>query len=204
MYKGHHKYKHGRKTAAKICSYSRTPDEWPPSPTTIPLIRPHFVWRTGHSVCVRIPHERPSLLYDHTNVILIRGVLLYYSIFRDLCDKIPVYSRPENLITKFEYFPGCIQMRPRAAITYTACCEVKKGLEAVNNTFCFFLALASAIFLIGRALINFNCSLYKAICSWKRRSKETSYKLLPQIVVVTWLVVYYYKCTVHKNMWKLK
>ena len=50
--------------------YSRTPDERPPSPTTIPLIRPHFVWRTGHSVCIRIPHERPSLLYDHTNVIL--------------------------------------------------------------------------------------------------------------------------------------
>ena len=26
--------------------YSRTPDERPPSPTTIPLIRPYFVWRT--------------------------------------------------------------------------------------------------------------------------------------------------------------
>ena len=25
------------------CEYSRTPDERPPSPTTIPLIRPHFV-----------------------------------------------------------------------------------------------------------------------------------------------------------------
>ena len=25
------------------CMYSRTPDERPPSPTTIPLIRPHFV-----------------------------------------------------------------------------------------------------------------------------------------------------------------
>ena len=50
--------------------YSRTPDERPPSPTTIPLIWPHFVWRTVVSVCIRIPHERPSLLYDHTNVIL--------------------------------------------------------------------------------------------------------------------------------------
>ena len=50
--------------------YSRTPDERPPSPTTIPLIRPHFVWRTGVYVRIRIPHERPSLLYDHTNVIL--------------------------------------------------------------------------------------------------------------------------------------
>ena len=50
--------------------YSRTPDERPPSPTTIPLIRPHFVWRTVVSVRIRIPHERPSLLYDHTNVIL--------------------------------------------------------------------------------------------------------------------------------------
>ena len=50
--------------------YSGTPDERPPSPTTIPLIRPHFVWRTAVSVRIRIPHERPSLLYDHTNVIL--------------------------------------------------------------------------------------------------------------------------------------
>ena len=50
--------------------YSRTPDERPPSPTTIPLIRPHFVWRTVVSVRIRIPHERPSLLCDHTNVIL--------------------------------------------------------------------------------------------------------------------------------------
>ena len=49
---------------------SRTPDERPPSPTTTPLIRPHFVWRTVVSVRIRIPHERPSLLYDHTNVIL--------------------------------------------------------------------------------------------------------------------------------------
>ena len=49
---------------------SRTPDERPPSPTTIPLIRPHFVWRTVVSVRIRIPHEQPSLLYDHTNVIL--------------------------------------------------------------------------------------------------------------------------------------
>ena len=53
-----------------ILWYSRTPDERPPSPTTIPLIRPHFVWRTVVSVRIRIPHERPSLLYDHTNVIL--------------------------------------------------------------------------------------------------------------------------------------
>ena len=52
------------------CHYSRTPDERPPSPTTIPLIRPHFVWWTVVSVRIRIPHERPSLLYDHTNVIL--------------------------------------------------------------------------------------------------------------------------------------
>ena len=36
--------------------YSRTPDERPPSPTTIPLIRPHFVWRTVVSVRIRIPH----------------------------------------------------------------------------------------------------------------------------------------------------
>ena len=50
--------------------YSRTPDERPPSPTTIPLIWPHFVWRTVVSVRIRIPHERPSLLYDHTNVLV--------------------------------------------------------------------------------------------------------------------------------------
>ena len=147
MYKGHHKYKHSGKTAAKICSY--------------------------------------------------------YSISRDRCDKIPVYSRTEILIIKFQYFPGCVQVRPRAAITYTVCREVEEALEAVNHTFCFFRALASAIFLIGRALINFNCSLYKAICSYKQRSKETSYKHLPQIVAVIRLVVYNYKCTVHKNLCKL-
>ena len=56
--------------AAVTPMYSRTPDERPPSPTTIPLIRPHFVWRTVVSVRIRIPHERPSLLYDHTHVIL--------------------------------------------------------------------------------------------------------------------------------------
>ena len=50
--------------------YSRTPDERPPSPTTIPLIRPHFVWRTVVYVRIRIPHEWPFLLYDRTNVIL--------------------------------------------------------------------------------------------------------------------------------------
>ena len=54
----------------RIAEYSRTPDERPPSPTTIPLIRPHFVWRTVVSVRIRIPRERPSLLYDHANVIL--------------------------------------------------------------------------------------------------------------------------------------
>ena len=52
------------------CQYSRTADERPSSPTTIPLIRPYFLWRTVVSVRIRIPHERPSLLYDHTNVIL--------------------------------------------------------------------------------------------------------------------------------------
>ena len=45
--------------------YSRTPVERPPSPTTIPLIRPYFVWRTVFSVCV-ITDRRPSLS-DATN-----------------------------------------------------------------------------------------------------------------------------------------
>ena len=59
-----------KRHAMSDIQYSRTPVERPPSPTTIPLIRPHFVWRTVLSFCIRIPHERPSLLYDHTNVIM--------------------------------------------------------------------------------------------------------------------------------------
>ena len=43
--------------------YSRTPVERPPSPMTIPLIWPYFVWRTLFSVCV-IPDQRPSLRRD--------------------------------------------------------------------------------------------------------------------------------------------
>ena len=43
--------------------YSRTPVEPPPSPLTIPLIRPYFVWRTVYSVCA-IPDQRPSLRRD--------------------------------------------------------------------------------------------------------------------------------------------
>ena len=43
--------------------YSRTPVERPPSPATIPLIRPYFVWRTVFSVCT-IPDQRPSLWRD--------------------------------------------------------------------------------------------------------------------------------------------
>ena len=44
--------------------YGRTPVERPPSPTTIPLIRPHFVWRTVFYVCA-VPDQRPSLKCDH-------------------------------------------------------------------------------------------------------------------------------------------
>ena len=47
----------------KVSNYSRTPVERPPSPTTIPLIRPCFVWRTVFSDCV-IPDQRPSLRRD--------------------------------------------------------------------------------------------------------------------------------------------
>ena len=61
--------KHVLTSSALYSLYSRTPDERPPSPTTIPLIRPHFVWRTGVSVRIRIPHERPSLLYSRTPLI---------------------------------------------------------------------------------------------------------------------------------------
>ena len=43
--------------------YSGTPVERPPSPTTIPLIRPYVVWRTLFSVCT-IPDQRPSLRRD--------------------------------------------------------------------------------------------------------------------------------------------
>ena len=43
--------------------YSRTPVERPPSPATIPLIRPYFVWRTVFSVCT-IPDQRQSLWRD--------------------------------------------------------------------------------------------------------------------------------------------
>ena len=46
-----------------ISRYSRTPVERPPSPMTIPLIRPYFVWRTVFSVCT-IPDQRPSLRRD--------------------------------------------------------------------------------------------------------------------------------------------
>ena len=46
-----------------LWTYSRTPVERPPSPTTIPLIRPYFVWRTVYSVCT-IPDQRPSLRRD--------------------------------------------------------------------------------------------------------------------------------------------
>ena len=42
---------------------SRTPVERPPSPTTIPLIRPYFVWWTVCSVCA-IHDRRPSLRRD--------------------------------------------------------------------------------------------------------------------------------------------
>ena len=45
------------------CLYGRTPAERPPSPTTIPLIRPYFVCRTLFSVCT-IPDQRPSLRRD--------------------------------------------------------------------------------------------------------------------------------------------
>ena len=44
-------------------SYSRIPVERPPSPTTISLIRPYFVWRTVFSVSA-IPDQRPSLRRD--------------------------------------------------------------------------------------------------------------------------------------------
>ena len=37
--------------------------ERPPSPATIPLIWPYFVWRTVFSVCT-IPDQRPSLWRD--------------------------------------------------------------------------------------------------------------------------------------------
>ncbi len=50
-------------SALPMCSYSRTPVERPPSPATIPLIRPYFVWRTVFSVCT-IPDQRPSLWRD--------------------------------------------------------------------------------------------------------------------------------------------
>ena len=48
---------------SRIRHYSRTPDERPPSPTTIPLIRPYFEWRIVFSVCT-IPDRRPSLRRD--------------------------------------------------------------------------------------------------------------------------------------------
>ena len=44
--------------------YSRTPVERPPSPTTIPLIWPYFVWRTLFSVVRSLTNDHPS---DATN-----------------------------------------------------------------------------------------------------------------------------------------
>ena len=76
-----------------VFNYSRTPDERPPSPTTIPLIRPHFVWRTVVSVRIRIPHERPSLLYDHTRVRQI------------VCPVIP--GTPKSVVGPLDILPGC-------------------------------------------------------------------------------------------------
>ena len=46
-----------------IYGYSRTHVERPPSPTTIPLIRPYFIWRTLFSVC-SVPDQRTSLKRD--------------------------------------------------------------------------------------------------------------------------------------------
>ena len=64
--------------------YSRTPDERPPSPTTIPLIRPHFVW-TDSGFCsytnpsrATIPLIRPHQCDSEGGRI--RGVLLYYEV----------------------------------------------------------------------------------------------------------------------------
>ena len=75
--------------------YSRTPDERPPSPTTIPLIRPHFVWRTVFPVCM-IPDQRPSLWRDQ------RPGQMGFSPSR------ATTSFPRNACGASTYVPNCV------------------------------------------------------------------------------------------------
>ena len=61
--------------------YSRTPVERPPSPTTIPLIRPYFVWRCWSNAAYLNPSRATiPLIWPHqcdSEGGRIRGVLLY-------------------------------------------------------------------------------------------------------------------------------
>ena len=128
--------------------YSRTPVERPPSPMTTPLIRPHFEWRTGLSFCIRIPHERPSLLYDHTNVYSeggrIRGVILYSHIrmpktkptVDDLCSLCGIAPPP---ISDGQSHPSLINTNKKTIFCIISRCKVHPVRNSNQDTASFTL-----------------------------------------------------------------
>ena len=82
--------------------YSRTPVERPPSPTTILLIRPYFVWRTVFSVCA-VPDRRPSLKRDqrpgHMEFSPSRTTTFDYSVFPRIAGGASTKDRRRFIVT---------------------------------------------------------------------------------------------------------
>ena len=87
--------------------YSRTPDERPPSPTTIPLIRPYFVWRTvGNAHYMNPSRATIPLIRPHecdSEGGCIRGILLYVLFVSPLHIPVTVHFSPLDLFGSPRY-----------------------------------------------------------------------------------------------------